>query len=135
MNPPAHKASFFKTAIQARCPRCGQGDLFAGYLRVVPGCAACGLSFANFATEDGPASLIILPLCMLTAGGSLVLEVMKQPPVWVHVLVWPTFIMLSVGLLLRPVKAGMIALQYRYRERDGTAPAILESPAPIKPFE
>jgi uncharacterized protein (DUF983 family) len=118
MPPPAHMPSFLKTAIQARCPRCGQGALFAGYLRIVPNCASCGLSFASFVTEDGPASLIILPLCMLTAGGSLILEVMKQPPIWVHVLVWPTFIVLSVGLLLRPVKAGVIALQYRYRERN-----------------
>jgi len=135
MNPPAHKPSFFKTAIQARCPRCGQGDLFAGYLRVVPVCASCGLSFANFATEDGPASLIILPLCMLTAGGSLILEVMKQPPIWVHGLVWPTFISLSVGSLLRPLKAAMVALQYRYRERDGTASKIHKSLAPVENSE
>jgi len=130
MNPPAY-APFFKAAIQARCPRCGQGALFAGYLRVVPVCVSCGLSFANFATEDGPASLIILPLCMLTAGGSLILEVAKQPPIWVHVLVWPTFIVLSVGLLLRPVKAGVVALQYRYRERNRTVPETLVSPPPV----
>lgn len=135
MNPPADRSSFLKTAIQALCPRCGQGALFVGYLRIVPVCKSCGLCFTNFATEDGPASLIILPLCMLTAGGSLVLEVMKQPPIWVHVLVWPIFIALSVGLLLRPVKAGMVALQYRYRERDGAAPAIPESPSPAKNSE
>jgi len=135
MTPPVDRPPFLKTAIQARCPRCGQGALFVGYLRIVPVCKSCGLRFANFATEDGPASLIILPLCMLTAGGSLVLEVMKQPPIWVHILVWPTFIALSVGSLLRPVKAGMVALQYRYRERNGTASAILKSPAPVENSE
>lgn len=132
MNSPDDRPSLLKTAIQARCPRCGQGALFAGYLRIVPVCSSCGLGFANFATEDGPASLIILPLCMLTAGGSLVLEVMIQPPIWVHVLVWPAFIALSVGSLLRPVKAAMVALQYRYRERHGPASAVLESPAPVE---
>lgn len=135
MNPPPDSPSFLKASIQARCPRCGQGALFVGYLRIVPVCNSCGLCFANFATEDGPASLIILPLCMVTAGGSLVLEVMKQPPIWVHVMVWPIFIALSVGSLLRPVKAGMVALQYRYRERHGMASAILESPAPVENSE
>ena len=105
--------------MRGRCPRCGEGALFAGYLRVATVCPSCGLSFANFNTEDGPASLIILPLCFLTAGGSLLFEVMVQPPIWVDVVVWPTFIALAVGFSLRPVKAAMIAVQYRNREKSG----------------
>ena len=35
---------------------------------------------------------------------------------WVHVVLWPIFIAVCVGGLLRPVKATMIALQYRYRD-------------------
>ena len=104
--------------MRARCPRCGEGALFVDYLRVVPICACCGQSFANFSTDDGPASLILLPLCFLTAGGSLLLEIMAKPPMWVHILIWPAFIALIVGFSLRPVKAAMIAIQYRNRERN-----------------
>ncbi len=121
-----------KSAMRGRCPRCGVGALFIGYLRVVPVCAVCGLSFTNFATDDGPVSFVILPLCFLTAGGSLVLEVMMQPPMWVHVLVWPTLIALAVGFSLRPVKAAMIAIQYRNRERNEKA---FEASAPIENTE
>ncbi len=119
--------------MQARCPRCGEGALFVGYLRVVPICGYCGQSFANFATDDGPASLIVLPLCFLTAGGSLVLEIMAKPPMWVHILIWPAFIALVVGFSLRPVKAAMIALQYRARVRNGeTSDAAMTEPVAKK---
>jgi uncharacterized protein (DUF983 family) len=131
-NRPLYKPSLFKTAVRGRCPRCCRGALFIGYLRVAPICSNCGLSFATFNTEDGPASLIILPLCFLTAGGSLLLEVMVQPPIWVHVMVWPTVIALAVGFSLRPVKAAVIALQYRSRERNGDAPEPVVVERPIR---
>ena len=35
---------------------------------------------------------------------------------WVHLLIWPVFIALVVGFSLRPVKAIMVGLQYRYRD-------------------
>lgn len=106
--------------LSCRCPRCGRGRLFDGYLRVAPACSACGLSFAGVDTGDGPAFFIILPLSIVTCVAALLVEVKLEPPMWVHMTVWPAFIALVVGGLLRPVKATMIALQYRYRdvERD-----------------
>jgi uncharacterized protein (DUF983 family) len=101
--------------IAGRCPRCGRGTLFNGYLTVVERCGACGLSFAGHDTGDGPAFFIILPLSILTAVLALLVEVKFEPPMWVHVVIWPLFIALAVGFLLRPVKGIMIALQYRYR--------------------
>ncbi len=118
---PMSRPSLIKGAIRGRWPRCGEASLFIGYLQVAPACSVCGLSYANFATEDGPASLIILPLCMLSAGGSLGVEIYFQPPVWVHAVIWPIFIALVVGFALRPMKAGMITLQYRHRDRAGEA--------------
>ncbi len=76
----------------------------------------CGLSFAGHDTGDGPAFFIVLPLSLLTAVLALLLEVNLSPPIWVHALVWPIFIGLFVGYSLRPVKAAMVALQYRYRD-------------------
>ena len=103
-----------------RCPRCGRGALFDGYIKVAPSCAVCGLSFAGHDSGDGPAFFIILPLSIVTAVLALLVEVNITPPMWVHAILWPVFIGLGVGGLLRPVKATMIALQYRYRdvERD-----------------
>ncbi len=106
--------------VLCRCPRCGRGSLFDRYITIAPACAVCGLSFAGHDTGDGPAFFIILPLSIVMAVLALLVEVNFEPPLWVHWILWPTFTVLAVGGLLRPVKAIMVALQYRYRdvERD-----------------
>jgi uncharacterized protein (DUF983 family) len=113
---PAHVAPLISTALRGRCPRCGQGSLFAGYIRVAPKCPTCGLSLAGHDTGDGPAFFIMLPLCILTAVSALLLDRFVAPPLWAHMVVWPIFIAVIVGYALRPVKAIMIGLQYRYRD-------------------
>jgi uncharacterized protein (DUF983 family) len=102
--------------VKGRCPRCHQGALFDGYIKVADRCTVCGLSLAGHDTGDGPAFFIILPLSILTAVLALLVEVKFQPPMWVHVITWPVFIALAVGFSLRSVKGIMIALQYRYRD-------------------
>lgn len=106
--------------LSCRCPRCGRGALFEGYLKVAPACSVCGLSFAGHDTGDGPAFFIILPLSIVTCVAALLVEVNLTPPMWVHMVVWPLFIAGVVGGMLPRVKAVMVALQYRYRdvERD-----------------
>ena len=114
--PAAARPPLIRTALRARCPRCGQGPLFEGYLKVRERCPVCGLSHTNNDTGDGPAFFIMLPLCLITAGLALVFDRTVAPPAWVHVIVWPVFIALVVGFALRPVKALMVALQYKYRD-------------------
>ncbi len=115
MNEPSSRP-LIQTALRARCPRCGEGALFAGYLKVRERCEVCGLSFGNNDTGDGPAFFIMLPLCFITAGLALVFDRTVMPPMWVHLIVWPVFIATSVGVTLRPVKALMVGLQYKYRD-------------------
>jgi uncharacterized protein (DUF983 family) len=115
------RAPLLVAALGCRCPRCGKGRLFAGYLRIAPACEHCGLSFAGNDTGDGPAFFIMLPLSIATAVFALLFEVKAQPPLWLHMVIWPIFIALAVGLLLRPVKATMVALQYRYRDVESDA--------------
>ncbi len=109
-------APLLLTALRGRCPRCGQGKLFEGYLTIAPACSVCGLGFGNNDTGDGPAFFIMMPLCIITAVLALLFDRMVAPPAWVHVLIWPVFIALFVGFTLRPVKAIMVGLQYRYRD-------------------
>jgi uncharacterized protein (DUF983 family) len=108
-------APLISTALKGRCPRCGQGSLFDGYIKVAPKCPVCSLSLVGHDTGDGPAFFIMLPLCIITAVLALLLDRLVMPPIWVHMIVWPVFIALVVGYSLRPVKATMIGLQYRYR--------------------
>ena len=58
----------------------------------------------------------MLPLCIAVAVGALLVDMTLAPPLWLHGLIWPPVIALAVGFTLRPVKALMIALQYRHRD-------------------
>ena len=111
--------SVLAATLLARCPRCGKGKLFRGYLTVAASCTACGLDYSKLEAGDGPAVFVILIVGAITAGGALITEVSFQPPYWVHALIWgPAVIVLSLGLL-RPLKAGMIVLQYKHRAEEG----------------
>lgn len=43
-----------------KCPRCGEGRLLHGYLKVEDSCACCGLDLSHQRADDGPAYLTIL---------------------------------------------------------------------------
>src|SRR5690606_24283377 len=49
-----------KSGVAGRCPRCGEGKLFDGFLKVAPRCSACGLDYSFADSGDGPAAFVIL---------------------------------------------------------------------------
>jgi uncharacterized protein (DUF983 family) len=101
-----------------RCPRCGRGRLFAGFLRVAPRCEACGLDLSAQDSGDGPAAFIILIVGFAVVGAALVVEVAYGWPVWLHLLVWLPLAVLGCLALLRPLKGILIALQYKHRRHE-----------------
>lgn len=106
----------------ARCPRCGEGRLFAGVLKLAPKCEACGLDYKPFDQGDGPAGLVVFVVGFLAVGGALMLEFSVHPPYWVHFVVWPPVTIGLSILFLRPLKAWMVAQQYRHMEAGGLLP-------------
>jgi uncharacterized protein (DUF983 family) len=108
-----------KAALFARCPRCGRGPLFAGFLTIAPRCAACDLDYAHFDVGDGATVLVILLAGILVTGGALIVEVKYSPPYWVHAIIWLPLIFLLVLGGLRLVKAFLMVQQYRQQAREG----------------
>jgi len=107
----------FRAGLTCRCPRCGRGRLFRGFLDVADRCEVCGLDFRSHDSGDGPAVFIILILGFVVVGLALWLELTFAPPLWVHLVLWfPLILGGSIGLL-RPFKATLIALQYRHKVR------------------
>ena len=109
-------------ALRGKCPRCGNGRLFNGYLKIADSCDACGLSFAGHDSADGPAVMIMLLLGFVVAGLVLAVELKFQPPIWVHAVIWPPVVILGALGLLRPFKSIFIGLQYKYRAVDREFP-------------
>ena len=105
--------------LRCRCPRCGRGRLFDGYLTTAPSCSECGLDYRFIDPGDGPAVFVILIVGFLVVGAALVVEVKYRPPMWLHAMLWgPLILGLSLGML-RPLKATLIALQYANKAREG----------------
>ncbi|SLN33291.1 DUF983 domain-containing protein [Oceanibacterium hippocampi] len=102
-----------RAGLTCKCPRCGEGSLFKGFLTVAPACAACGLDYGKIDTGDGPAVFIIMILGFVVVGLALWVEVTFQPPYWLHFVLWLPLTLIGALLLLRPFKATLAALQYR----------------------
>ncbi len=111
-------ASPVASALAGRCPRCGRGRLFRGFLSVVPRCEVCGLDLSGEDSGDGPVAFIVLLVGFLVVGTALLVEVRFGWPIWLHLLVWLPLALLACLLLMRPLKAMMIGLQFKHRARD-----------------
>lgn len=113
-----------------RCPRCGSGRLFNGYLSLKPKCEACDLDYKFVDAGDGPAVFIILIVGFIVMAAALITEVKVHPPIWLHMALWlPLAVILSLGLL-RPMKGILIALQYANKAREGRLAQPQEGAAP-----
>src|SRR5689334_25310244 len=81
--------------LACRCPRCGQGKLYAGFLTLAPACDRCGLDYAFIDTGDGPAIFIIMLAGGIVVAAALIVEVKYQPPYWLHAVLWLPLILVT----------------------------------------
>jgi uncharacterized protein (DUF983 family) len=105
--------------LAGRCPRCGKGHLFAGFLTLKPRCESCGLDFSFADSADGPAFFVMFFSGFVVAGSALAVEALYSPPLWVHAVLWIPLILITTLLPLRPIKGLLIALQYHHRAEEG----------------
>ncbi|OAN57667.1 DUF983 domain-containing protein [Sphingobium sp. TCM1] len=101
--------------LRGRCPACGQGRLFAHFLKAAPTCTACGLRLDLHQADDFPAYIVILLLGHLLV--PLMIEVNSAfaiPMGW-QVLIWPGLAILLAVAMIQPVKGGVIAFQWSRR--------------------
>ena len=107
-----------QAGLKARCPRCGEGKLYASMLKPADKCTACELDYAFIDSGDGPAVFVILILGFIILGLALLVETTFQPPLWAHALIWIPVVILACLWTLRFAKALMIALQYKTRAQQ-----------------
>ncbi len=105
--------------LAARCPRCGKGKMFAGFLALKPKCEACGLDYSFIDAGDGPAVFVIMLAGFIVVGSALIVEALYQPPFWLHAVLWLPLILLTTLAPLRLIKGVLIALQYHHKAAEG----------------
>jgi uncharacterized protein (DUF983 family) len=93
-----------KRGLQHRCPACGEGRLYARYLKVEPHCEACAHPLGDYRADDGPAYLTIL-----IVGHLIVAPLLLFPFVWE----WTPWAVLPLTLI--PLAAAVLLLLPRIK--------------------
>jgi uncharacterized protein (DUF983 family) len=105
--------------LRGRCPRCGEGRLFQGFLSLRSACERCGLDYGFADAGDGPAVFVILLGGFIVVFAALMTEIAYQPPYWVHAVLWLPLILIVTLAPLRLIKGLLIALQYHHKAAEG----------------
>ncbi len=117
-NRPPHINPYW-AGLTCSCPRCGKGKIFRGLLTVVEKCESCGLDYAFADTGDGPAIFVMTIAGFVVLGAAVWVEMVYEPPYWLHALITLPFAAIVCIGLLRPTKALLIALQYFNKAEEG----------------
>jgi len=102
-----------------RCPACGKGRLFRGFIAVPAACEACGLDYGFADSGDGPAVFVTLIGGFIGLGFALWFEFAFDPPFWAHLVVSLPVIAIVCLTLLRTLKGLLLALQFRNDAAEG----------------
>ena len=105
--------------LACKCPRCGEGKLFAGFIDLRPSCESCGLDYAFIDVGDGASVFLIMIAGAIVVGSALIVEIKYQPPFWLHAALWLPLILATTLLPMRSMKSLLIALQYHHKAAEG----------------
>ncbi|MEL7131896.1 MAG: DUF983 domain-containing protein [Pseudomonadota bacterium] len=95
-----------------KCPRCGNGHLFKGYLKLANTCPVCKLDYSHARADDGPAYLTILLVGHLMAPLLHIVFVTWRPE---PLVLFTIFAVGCVGLslyLLPRLKGAIVGFQW-----------------------
>ena len=108
--------SVVRRAFKKRCPRCGEGKLFAGYLKQVEACTVCGENFGHIRADDGPAWLTIMLVGHILAPFMFIIPKTGWPE-WLTMTVWIAAAIVLIYLLLPRCKGIFLGILWRNEAR------------------
>jgi uncharacterized protein (DUF983 family) len=107
------------TGPYGKCPRCGEGSIFSGFLTLRKECPVCGLDLDFADTADGPAFFVILLAAVPVLGFALWMVLSVGASYWLTALLTAPLLVAFCVVPLRPLKGWLVASQYTYRAREG----------------
>lgn len=108
----------FLRGARLRCPRCGKGRLFRGYLKQVDHCANCGEDLSEVRADDMTSWLTILIVGILLAPIVGLLETHTDFPVGVSMVLW-CGVALALMLAVLPRAKGFLIAAVWLTRRPG----------------
>lgn len=99
--------------IVGRCPHCGEGRLFASYLKQVGNCSMCDEHLGDIRADDGPAWLTIMVVGHILAPLLLTIIPNTTWPDWLLMIIFPSFAFILALLVLPRAKGIFIGILWR----------------------
>lgn len=119
------KRSWLKAMLRGagkRCPQCGSGRLFSGYVKSAPNCTECGLDLSGHRADDAPPYVTIMIVGHVLIPKALAVRQLFEPPLWLQFSIWLPAILLATFWLLPIVKGAFIGLQWANRMHGFSGP-------------
>ncbi|MCB1488039.1 MAG: DUF983 domain-containing protein [Bauldia sp.] len=101
-----------RRGFRCRCPNCGEGALFDGYLTPVPECRTCGEDLSHQRADDAPPYFTILIVGHIIVPIMVTVFLLTDLSNATHIAIWVPLTLVMTLLLLRPIKGVIIGLQW-----------------------
>ncbi|MFB9355259.1 DUF983 domain-containing protein [Sneathiella chinensis] len=95
-----------------KCPGCGNGKIFSGYIKVNHTCPSCGLELFHQRADDAPPYFTMFIVLHFVVSGILTVEKAFSPAMWVQLVIWLPLSCLFAVWLLPHIKGALIGLQW-----------------------
>jgi uncharacterized protein (DUF983 family) len=113
-----------------RCPHCGEGRLFAGYLAIRPGCERCGAPLGHVRADDAPPYFTIFLVGHIVVPLMLMVERGYEPSLWAMAAIFLPLTLVLCLLFLRPVKGATLGLMLSFGMTGGEQGPEITDPPP-----
>jgi uncharacterized protein (DUF983 family) len=100
---------------RGKCPACGAGAIYRGYLKVSDQCPDCGEELHHQRADDAPPYFTMFIVGHFVVGGVLALEQAYKPSAWLHIAIWLPVVLISSLWMLPKIKGALIGLQWALR--------------------
>jgi len=105
----------FWKGLARRCPDCGKGGIFDGYIKVKHTCDECGLELFHQRADDAPPYFTMMIVLHFIVSGILIVEKAYSPETWVQMVIWLPAALIFSLVLLPHIKGALIGVQWARR--------------------
>ena len=101
--------------LACKCPNCGTGKIFNGFLQVKPSCDSCGEDLSHQRADDLPAYLNIFVVGHVVVGAMMVFMTWNLLGMWATMFATIFLCVLAAFLMMRPLKGMVVGIQWALR--------------------
>ena len=103
-----------ETGLRGKCPQCGEGTLFSGFLTFANRCEACHADFSIEDAGDGPTVFVIFIVGIFIVPMALGFSMVVNAPMWLTFVIWIPIIIVVSLFLLRLLRGVIFNLQWKH---------------------